>query len=513
MKVVIVGGGIAGISAAHMLSSNKNVDIHVYESEDMIGGQACSKMGKLCFIEYCWRMFFSTYDNLNSIIHELKVEPNFDTARTCTYDKNQDKTTTVIDFILTMIKEGNWSVLNKMVNTICECKPRLITEYDISADEYFEHHNYIRTLIGPIFGLDATKVSMSGFMKFLYSMYNTQYTREHTVAGLPTYQALFEPWQAYLEKKGVHFHVSSPCTEIHYTDKINNVVIRGEPIIADEYIFCCSLKPLNRLLQPTCTTFKHLKFLESGLQLYYSISIHFSKETPPDHCNQFVLMDTPWLLLADKKRAWKKKVLVHCNPNVKESWNIAAMDGIKGSLYHKILSECSKEEAQAEILYQLEQSDYFKKMNMDILEVEDWYQFENNEEGKLISTNPKFSVNVGNLKRMPTSHPKDIPKNMWLAGYYCKSTMGGTSMESSCETGLQAAQDLLDSKKMIHTYQVKEHTNWFFTYYTIPLVWFDYVLYYLKIRPLTHVIPSILLVVVYTLCLLYLIIYVVTKRK
>jgi len=506
MKVVIIGGGIAGISAAHMLSSNKDVEIHVYEAEDIIGGQACSNMGKLCYVEYSWRVFFDTYYNLKSIINELGVQSNFENVNVCLINK-RNETGIISDRFLDILKYGNIHVLNKFMNLLVECKQRLITEYDISADEYFEHNNYLRTMIGPYFGLESTKVSLSGFAKFLFSLQKSRFSYDNKVSRLPTSQALFEPWQAYLQKKGVHFHVSSPCTEITYTDTIKHVTVGGQNIIADEYIFCCSLKSLNRLLKPTCNTFKHLRLLESGLQLYYSMSIHFSKETRTDTCNQIVLMDTPWILLADKKRAWKNKVLKHCNPNVKESWNIAAIDGIPGSLYHKILSECSKEEAQAEILYQLQQSEYFKKIKTDIIDVEDWHQFENNIDGKLTVTNPKFSVNVGNLKIMPTSHPVDIPKNMYLAGYYVNSTMGGASMESSCETGLQAAQDLLDSKQMKHSYQVKKHEEWFITYYTIPLILFDYVLYYLNIGPLTHVIPSTVLIIVYTLFLIYIILF------
>ena len=40
-KVIIIGGGVAGLSAAHELAS-RNFDVEVYESTNMLGGKARS---------------------------------------------------------------------------------------------------------------------------------------------------------------------------------------------------------------------------------------------------------------------------------------------------------------------------------------------------------------------------------------------------------------------------------------------------------------------------------------
>jgi uncharacterized protein with NAD-binding domain and iron-sulfur cluster len=509
MKVVILGGGIAGLSAAHMLcSSDQDMEIHIYESDDIIGGQASSRMGKTCYIEYCWRVFFSTYTNIKSIIQELNAEKNFEVLKYKLFDKKKVEELELSKFLFEKMKEGNWELVNNIIKLGCECKPRLIQEYDdISADDFFKKDIFVRTFLGPYLGFDTTKVSLSSFLKFMFSMYDNRKENNETggskVSTMPTQQALFEPWQRFLENKGVHIHLSSNLTEIIYSDEIvKHVVVSGEKVTADEYIFACPIKTMNRLLKPTCETFAKMRHLESGLQLYYSLNLNLSKPLKPDAVNQFVLMDTPWYLVVDKKRAWKGKTLANCKPNVKESWNIAAVDGIKGSLYDKVLSDCSKQEAQEEILYQLQQSEYLKKEKMEIIDIEDWPQFENDINGKLTVTNPKFSVNVGNLKFMPaTSHPDDIPKNMHLAAYYVNTTMGGVSMESSCETGLQAGQHLLDSKHMSHKRSVLEHNDNILSYFTLPLILLDYVLYHFNIAPLTAVVPPILLFVV--LLLLY----------
>lgn len=52
---------------------------------------------------------------------------------------------------------------------------------------------------------------------------------------------------------------------------------------------------------------------------------------------------------------------------------------------------------------------------------------------------------------MPSGSPSDLPINMNLAGYHVDSSMGGVSMESSCETRLRAGNYLLEK------YQIPSH--------------------------------------------------------
>ncbi len=59
-KIIIIGGGIAGLAAAHFLCKYPDFEISIYESEVEVGGQARSRLGKYCYIEYCWRIFGTT---------------------------------------------------------------------------------------------------------------------------------------------------------------------------------------------------------------------------------------------------------------------------------------------------------------------------------------------------------------------------------------------------------------------------------------------------------------------
>ena len=74
VKVIIIGGGIAGLAAATILTLYSPFQVHLYEREHSLGGQARSGLGEKCFIEYSWRIFGGSYANINYIISLLGIE-------------------------------------------------------------------------------------------------------------------------------------------------------------------------------------------------------------------------------------------------------------------------------------------------------------------------------------------------------------------------------------------------------------------------------------------------------
>jgi hypothetical protein len=220
----------------------------------------------------------------------------------------------------------------------------------------------------------------------------------------------------------------------------------------------------------------------------------------------------PWQPIVQKKRRWKEGALGQCNPAIADVWNVGFIDNIIGTKIKKKLRDCSKSEAIEEGMYQIKNSEYLKillkgkSLNDVIIGIEDWYQFVDDiDSGTLTSTNPKFSVNVGTRTLMPlTSNPDDIPSNMRLAGYYVTSTMGGVSMEASCETGLQAGKDLLD-KYRIDKGHVIHHDRQYLTVATAPLVALDNVMYMAKLPPLISFVPPTVVMILYFGLIVYLV--------
>ena len=89
VKVIKIGGGMAGLAAATFLSLNDHFQVHLYEREYSLGGQARSGLGEKCFIEYSWRIFGGSYANINYIISLLGIENKFDYLKSCLIDEAQ----------------------------------------------------------------------------------------------------------------------------------------------------------------------------------------------------------------------------------------------------------------------------------------------------------------------------------------------------------------------------------------------------------------------------------------
>jgi len=544
-RIIIIGGGIAGLSAAHFLSDYSDLEIILFEEQDEVGGQARSMFGNYCYIEYSWRIFGKVYHNINKIIDQIGANNNFALLENPCIVNSANSVyyggLSYINLTKILFKNTDYNLFNKLLVLITISKDRAINMYDnVNALNYFNKDPIIQSIMGPFLGMDANKISLSGYYKNILSTCDTtkyKFTPANTrISKHPTQESLFKPWLKYLTSKGVKIYTKSKLIDIDIHDnRIKSITIKNNNkffnILANDYIFTCSLKSLNKIIN-TNSYFTNknitysLKQLENGLQLYYTINLYFSikLENKIDlKCDEFVLTDTKWKLIAQRKHLWNDSILNKCSKNnkqIKDVFNIGFLDHNKGVLFNKILSKCSKQEAVQEGIYQFKTNDFvkniFRQYNTTFEEVfvgyEDWFEFRNDEKNNLISDNPKFSTNVGLLKFMPkNAHPNDLPNNMFLGGYYVNSTMGGVSMEASCETGLCAGLLVVEKyKKKIIDYPIY-HTNEYITRLTSGLCYIDKYLYKNNIINLSEIIPPIILLFLYFACIIIIFIILVNK--
>jgi len=73
-KVVIIGAGIAGLTAAHELSKVGGYDVTLLERNSEIGGLARSQIDENgCPTELSWRVYFGFYDNIFKILKDIPI--------------------------------------------------------------------------------------------------------------------------------------------------------------------------------------------------------------------------------------------------------------------------------------------------------------------------------------------------------------------------------------------------------------------------------------------------------
>jgi hypothetical protein len=533
MKIAIIGGGIAGLSAATILCERPNLDITIYEKEHDVGGQASSLTTSTCNTEYSWRIYGGMYYNLLYILFtKLKIQDNFEILRNNCFidgDKNTSAELSLTNQLFTMLSTMKVSDYHKICEVLILSKERLMRDYDINAYEYFNKNPIVQTILGPFLGMDANKVSLAGAIKNIYATTDTTsydfVPGTHSYVTLnPTSHSIFSHWKKYLMEKGVTIRTDSDVGQISILDKqIKSITLTGlgQTIIADEYIFACSLGSILDLFQHNynCTTLNNMKKMRNDLQLYFTINMYFSKRIEDIECRQEIIVDMPWKPIIQRKLSWSKEILDKCyykGVKIEEVWNVGFLDWNIGKYNNKILRDCSIEEAIEEGVKQVKENPYTQQILASMNETFDriylgceyWYQFKNNSEGKLISENPKFSINVGTMKNMPETCPEDMPTNMCLAGYYVNSSVGGVSMEASCETGLNAGKHLIDKYGLEYNDRLPiRHTHELFTILTLPLVLFDKLLFAFGLPAITNYIDSFYLCILYIVFLFCICVY------
>ena len=534
INVVIIGGGIAGLSCATILCEIPNVKITIYEKEYQIGGQACSEYNGKCFTEYSWRIFGESYYNLLYIFNKLKIMDNFEYLNKHCFIEGSDSSSAKFSLYNQMSKILKYVKINELYkysDIFLQCKERLINDYrNVNANNYYNNNPIIQSIIGPFLGMETYKVSLSGALKNIYSVAdNKKYDflpKTSLITKYPTQQSIFDTWSKYLKNKGVSIILNHTLENIHIKDnKIKYITVNNENIYANEYVFACSIKPIINIIKTNrynISTFNKIVKMEKDLQLYFTINIYFSEKlNESDECKEIVIVDMPWKPIIQKKRTWGEKYLKYCNINnrkIKDVWNVGFLDYVPGLYNKKILSDCSIKEAITEGILQVKNSEYIKKLlheknkKFDDIYIgyDYWNQFIENKNGKIISENPKFSINVDTMNNMPITHNNDLPTNMLFAGYYVNSSMGGVSMEASCETGLNAGKYIIDKYKLPYNDILPiKHQNENLSSLFIPFTILDKYLYKNKLSPITHYVNSVILVIFYFIFIIILLLYII----
>lgn len=519
-KVIIIGGGISGLSVAHSLSKSKLFHIQIHERNRDIGGQAISSFGEHCYNEYSWRIFGRGYINFFNVMYEINNLHNFVPMSTPCFitDKQQNSNNLrPWDLFTLLVKEK--VPINKLLNIGILSKDRLLNDYhDVYAYEYFDKHPIIVAINGPVLGMEAKKVSLSGMMKNSYNVLfnNNKHVSSTMITKGPTNISVFDHWKRHLISNGVDINTESHLQKINTANnKITSVVINGHEHTADYYVFACSLESLvniatqNHILSQTNTIHNLYRLTSVGLQLYFTFNLYFTQPMGGDQCTEFVLVDTKWQLIIQKKRQWSAHIMSRCDALIKDVWNIGLLDYCMGH-NGKILQDCSIQEAITEGIYQLKNSNYMKQLlgnesfDSKILGYDYYHEFVDID-GKVRSLNPKFSTNVGSHHLQPkTSHPHDLPSNMFLSAYYVENTIGGASMESACTIGLTCANDIrkLEQLNQEHVYDHAEGSS-YLTPLLAPLNLLDQGLYKTGLPPITEYVRSEFIILLYLIFIVY----------
>lgn len=213
--LIIVGAGPAGLAVAHCCSA-LNLRILVIDKEQSIGGCHRVKRVNNIFTEHGPRIYLSIYKNMFDLLSEIGLSSDdiFTDYLYSTFSLIRNKVLPYLTIgeIISFIGAYLRYILDENYGSYISLKQFCVDNgYSEIAIEMFDR--ICRLTDGS---------TIEGF-----SLNNMLTLADTNVSGLqpkgPLDKILFNKWQDFLEKRGVHFSLGHTIKSIHYNSKQNNV--------------------------------------------------------------------------------------------------------------------------------------------------------------------------------------------------------------------------------------------------------------------------------------------------
>lgn len=500
IKVAILGGGVAGLSAAHELI-NRGFTVEVYEANGWFGGKARSvdvpNTGtdgrKDLPGEHGFRFFPRFYKHVTETMAEIPYPGNangvfgnltettqilmarFDKEavklparfpRSFAEAKQVFKNIEGADLGLT--EEDKEFFAEKVWQLLTSCRNRRKNEYErigwwefLDADNHSEAYKTFfvrgltRTLVAARAEVASTKTGGDIFIQLMFDI-ATPGTSSDRILNAPTNDAWIFPWTKYLTEKGAKLFKNSPTIKINSDKKqITSVTVKQDGkevnVLADYYICCMPVERITPLLDANLLyldpTLGNIKTLSTEVSWMNGTQFYLTEDVKLIH-GHAIYIDTPWALTSISQRQFWKNVDLskYGDGKIEGILSVDVSDwDTPGILYNKPAKECTKDEIVKEIWEQLK-----KSLNVNgkvILEdkhlrtafIDPDIEFKS----KLENKEPLLVNTVNSWDLRPYSYTQ-IP-NLFLASDYVKTNTDLATMEGANEAAKRAVNNILDA--------------------------------------------------------------------
>lgn len=527
-KIVIVGGGISGLTCAHLLATklkNKKYSIELYEKEQTLGGkvQVYYKDG-IHYQEHSPRVFLNQYVNLQNIFNEIPYDNKrtlldmySDELKNYLISEKCENTPLYLTEIPSLIKNVNFFNLIIIgffiLQGLFSCNERLDDTFDnikFSDLLFTKNTRYVFEFISYILGENLDILPLTKMIKTF------EYEFKNIIEGYPTkfkgtrtfkipYSEVFEKWEEYLLKNNVKIYkgyelidkkiVNNKITEFifkhdnYYKNVKCDIGILGLNITSLNYFFSNTNSKLKNELNELI---KKTKSIQPGVQIYFDQKIEMKRYG-------YFLIDSDWkMIVAPMDNFWDN------NYKNKSVWTInIANPELKSKRLNKTLLECSPDEIKEEVWYQIKNScvksfvknDNFININPIMISLWKNLKFTNNRID-LDKTNDDYFWNSIGTNKLRPEQKTDI-ENLYLTGALTKTNFYSYWTEGAVNSAYRTINEI--TKENLDYYKHERPIIF------LPFNILDKFLYYLKL-------PNILLVLFFII-LFYLIKKILIKFK
>ncbi|ASS75517.1 phytoene dehydrogenase [Tumebacillus algifaecis] len=518
-KVVIFGGGVAGMTAAHELIQ-RGFDVVVYEYKHIAGGKARSipvygsgKEGRKDLPgEHGFRFFPGFYKHVTdtmqripyidrngkekTVFDNLVHAPRMGLARydlpltefVANFPTSLDD---VIDIIKSMfdadlglsIDEMELAA-SKLWQIITSCHDRKVQEYEqipwwgfIEAEQHSEAYQKLftaltRTLVAAKAHEASTKTVGNVGAELILDMITPGMKNDRVLNG-PTNDVWIDPWLSFLREQGVEYRLNADVTSIHCTDGVitgATIVENGvkHEVTADYYISALPVEVLASLLtdemllaDPTLFFLKQL-----SLSVDWMTGMQFFLTEPAPIIEGHVLyMDSQWALTSvsqaqfwphiDMRQFGDGRVVDILSVDISD-WNMPGLNGLTAM-------ECDYLQLRNEVWAQLKQS----LNHGDEIHLRDDMIHTTFLDPNIAFINPRDKINlepllinkVGTWTQRPEA--STTISNLFLASDYVRTNTDLATMEGANEAARRAVNAILDTAeskaKRCEIFEMYEH--------------------------------------------------------
>jgi len=502
-NVVVLGGGVGGLSAAHELSE-RGFRVRVFERKPLFGGKARSM-----------EVPNTGTDGRKNLPgeHGFRFFPNFykhvtDTMRRIPYPNNPNG---VFDNIVPgtraqIARGGKMSIIavarfpqtvedwvaalravcggaelgipdpevlfyvDRLLILLTTCEERRVAEYEkipwwdfidasnkSAAYQQFLARGMTRSMVAIRAEEGSTRTVGYIGLQLTLGLLRVGETVDRLLNG-PTNEVWIDPWVNYLRSRGVEFHTGALLKAFHMDGpRISHVTVEQDgqafDLTADYYVSALPAEAVAPLLTddltraaPSMANIDKLKTAwMSGIQFY------LERDVPVVH-GHTIYIDSPWALTSISQRQfWRTNALEHYGDG--RLGGILSIDisdwNSPGILYGKPAMHCTAEEIKNEVWTQLK-----AHLNVDgVQQLEDsnllhWFldtDIEFPNPSQVTNLEPLLINTAGSLAYRPEAHTEI--DNLFLASDYVRTYSDLACMEGANEAARRAINAILDRER------------------------------------------------------------------
>src|SRR3954466_4805426 len=485
--VAVLGGGVAGLTAAHELGE-RGFAVTVYEARDRLGGKARSLPvpgsatdGRRDLpAEHGFRFFPGFYKHVPDTMRRIGVDGRLVGAERVMLAQadGRDELITAAhlpesleDFALVarFVFEAGAArgappqdtafFLERLLTLLTSCDERRLGQWELAswwtfidadkrskAFQKFLADGLTRTLVAARAREMRARPGGSILLQLAFDLTRAGGRADRVLDG-PTSDVWIDPWAAHLEGLGVEFRRGAPVEGIQIAGgRITGVTVGGETVTADHFVAAVPVEVMRLLASPELRAAEpRLKRLDKLVTRWMNGVMFYLREDVPMVAGHAIYIDSAGALTSISQRQfWDDFDFDRVGDgSVGGILSVDVSDWTMPSRrLGKIAMQCSRQEVLDEVWAQLQ--DHLEDLDRDnvvLAFLDPAIEFPNptqaaNLEPLLVNTSGSWSDRPDAVTRIP---------NLYLASDYVRTYTDLATMEGANEAARRAVNGILDA--------------------------------------------------------------------